>query len=125
MSYAFALNQLTETLRTELWNRDLAGTEGRHCEHSRKISNVKNRRHMKKDTAFLVSHPIIEVVDVSLDVRVSYLGALRPARCATCVDESENRFRVINRFRIGLVLNVQGFFIEQKLLRKVDCRLRQ
>src|SRR6516225_122727 len=99
MSYAFALDQLTETLRTELWNRDLARTENRCCEHSGKISNVKNRRRMQIDTAFSVSHPIVKVVEVGQDVGVGYLDALRPARRATCVDESENRFRVINRFR--------------------------
>src|SRR5215469_4619011 len=95
VSYAFALNQLTETLRTELWNRDLAGTESRCCEHSGKVSNVKNRCRMEVDAAFSVSHPIAEVVQVRSDVGVSHHDALRPAGRATCVDESENRFRVI------------------------------
>src|SRR5882762_6543717 len=30
--YAFALNQFTESLRAELWNRDLARSESRRCE---------------------------------------------------------------------------------------------
>src|SRR5882724_12567700 len=46
VSYAFLLDQLTETLRGELWNRDLARTESRRCEHGRKICNVKNRCRM-------------------------------------------------------------------------------
>src|SRR6267142_6432552 len=33
VGYAFVLDQLTETLRAELWNRDLARSESRCCEH--------------------------------------------------------------------------------------------
>src|SRR6516162_3611250 len=125
VSYAFLLNQLTETLRAELWNRDLAGAERWCCEHGGKIGNVKNWRRMKKDAAFFVSHPIIKVFDICQDIGVGYDNALRPARRATCVDESENRLRLINGFRAELVTNVQGVFVEQKLPRKLDCRLRQ
>src|SRR5215813_4479670 len=125
VSHAFTLDQLTETLWAELWNRDLAGTESRRCEHGRKISNVKNRCRMKKDAAFFVSHPIVEVVHVGQDIGVGYHDGLRPARRATCIDESKNRFRVINRFRTGLATNVEGFFIEQKLPQKLDGRFRQ
>src|SRR5271170_4235746 len=32
VGHAFALDQLTETLRGELWNRDLARPESRSCE---------------------------------------------------------------------------------------------
>src|SRR6266849_2928057 len=85
VSYAFALDQLTETLRTELRNCDLARTESRCCKHGGKIGNVKNRRRMQIDTAFSVSHPIAEVVEVRQDIGVSYRDTLRPARCATCV----------------------------------------
>src|SRR6201984_3153512 len=70
VSYAFALDQLTETLRAELWNRDLACTESWCCEHRGKIGNVKNRCRMQIDTSFSVSHPIAEVVDVRQDVGV-------------------------------------------------------
>src|SRR5713226_8796761 len=125
VSYAFALDQLTETLRAELWNRDLARTESRCCEHGGKIGNVKNRRRMQIDTAFSVSHPIAEVVDVRQDIGVVYYDTLRPARCATCVDESQDRFRVINRIRAGCVPNVQGLFIEHELPRKLCRRLRE
>src|ERR1700739_1256196 len=43
VSYAFVLDQLTETLRAELRKCDLARTESRRCEHGGKIGNVKNR----------------------------------------------------------------------------------
>src|SRR5215468_3023858 len=112
MGHVFALYQLTETLRTKLWNRHLAGAERWCCEHSRKISNMKNRRRVEIDAAFSVPHPIAEMVQVRQDVCVRHHDALRPAREATCVDESENRFRFINRFRTGLVIKVKGCFIE-------------
>src|SRR6266481_9587943 len=70
VSYAFALDQLTETLRAELRNCDLARTESRCCEHGGKIGNVKNRCRMQIDTAFSVSHPIAEVVEVRQDIGV-------------------------------------------------------
>src|SRR5260370_37027369 len=54
VSYAFALDQLTETLRAELWHRDLARTESRCCEHGGEISHVENRCRMPIDTAFSV-----------------------------------------------------------------------
>src|SRR5882724_2881514 len=83
VGYAFALDQLTETLRAELWNRDLARTESRRCEHRGKVGNVKNRCRMQIDSAFSVSHPITEVVEVRHDVGVSHHDALRPACRAT------------------------------------------
>src|SRR5258706_10559696 len=58
VSYVFALDQLTETFRAELWNRDLARTESRCCEHGGKNSNVKKWGRMQKDTDFSGSHPI-------------------------------------------------------------------
>src|SRR5579863_7132104 len=51
VSYPFALYHLTETLRGELWNRDLARAESRCCEHGGKIGNVKNRCRMQIDAA--------------------------------------------------------------------------
>src|SRR6267378_8262042 len=105
VSYAFALDQLTETLRAELWHRDLARTESRCCEHGGKIGNVKNRCRMQIDTAFSVSHPIAEVVEVRQDIGVTHHDTLRPARGATGIDESEDRFRVINRIWTGVVPN--------------------
>src|SRR5260370_11152221 len=125
VGHAFALDQLTETFRGELWNRDLARTESRCREHGGKISNVKNRCRMQIDTAFSVSHPIAEVVEVRLDVGVTYHDALRPARRATGIDESENRFRVINRIWTGVVPTIQGLFIEDELPRKLYGRFRE
>src|ERR1700758_5059052 len=56
--YAFALNQFTESLRTEFRNCDLAHTESRRCEQGGKIRDVKDRCRMQIDTIFAVSHPI-------------------------------------------------------------------
>src|SRR6266403_1010671 len=119
---AFALDQLTETFRGELWNRDLARTESRCREHGGKISNVKNRCRMQIDTAFSVSHPIAEVVEVRQDVGVTHHDTLRPARRATGIDESENRFRVIDRIWTGVVPTVQGLFIKDEVPRKMNRR---
>src|SRR6267154_549131 len=125
VSYAFAVDQLTETLRAELWNRDLARTESWCCEHGGKIGNVKNRCRMQIDTAFSVSHPIAEVVDVGQDVGVRNHDALRSARCATGVDESQNRFRVINRIWTGLIPNIEGLLIKHNLPLKLHGRSRE
>src|ERR1700731_137511 len=95
VSHAFALDQLTETLRTELWNRDLPRTESWCCEHGGKIGNVKNRCRMQIHAAFSISHPIAEVVEVRQDVGVSHHDALRPARRAAGIDEGQYCFRVI------------------------------
>src|SRR6266567_4939987 len=125
VSYAFALDQLTETFRAELWNRDLARTESRCCEHGWKIGNVKNWCRMQIDAALSVSHPIAEVVDVRQDVSVSHHDALRPARRATGIDESQNRFGVVNRIWAGVVPKIQGVFIEHELPWKLHRRLRE
>src|SRR5260370_21407607 len=58
VSYAFALDQLTETLRAELWHRDLARTESRCCEHGGKIRNVKKRGRMPIDNPPPVTPPL-------------------------------------------------------------------
>src|SRR6266852_1747098 len=125
VGYAFALDQLTETLWAELWNRDLARTESRCCEHCGKIGNVKNRCRMQIDTAFSVSHPIAEMFEVRQDVGVTHHDTLRPARRATGIDESENRFRVIDRIWTGVVPTVQGLFIKDELPRKLNRRDRK
>src|SRR6266567_8744137 len=125
VSYAFTLDQFTETLRAELWNRDLARTESRCCKHGGQIGNVKNRCRMQIDTAFSVSHPIAEVVEVRQDVGVSHHDALRPTRGATGIDESENRFRVINGIWTGLIPNVEGLFIQHELPLNLHGRFRE
>src|SRR5579862_1937202 len=125
MSYAFALDELTETLRTELRNSDLARPESRRCEDGWKIGNVKNRCRMQKDAAFPVSHPIAEVIDVRKDVGVSHHDALRPARRAARIDKSQNRFRVVDRIRTGVVPAVQKLFIEHESPGNSRARLRE
>src|SRR6266404_599591 len=108
VGYAFALDQLTETLRTELRKCDLARTESRCCEHGGKIGNVKNRRRMQIDAAFSVSHPITEVVKVRQDVGVRDHDALGPARRTARINESLNCYRVIDRIWTRAVPSVQG-----------------
>ncbi len=80
---------------------------------------------MQIDTAFSVSHPIAEVVEVRQDVGVTHHDTLRPARRATGIDESENRFRVIDRIWTGVVPTVQGLFIKDELPRKLNRRHRK
>src|ERR1700722_2396754 len=123
MGHAFALDQLTERLRIELWNRDLAHTESRRGEHGGKIGNMKNRSRMQIDTAFLACHPIVEVVEVRQDVLVSHHDALRPARSAARINDGQNCVRVINRIWTGGVHNVQRLFIEHELPRNLLRRL--
>src|SRR5260221_11896611 len=87
VSYACALDQLTETLRAELWNRDLARTESRCREHGGKIGNVKKRCRLQIDTSLSVTHPIAKVVEVCPDVGLSHPEPPRPAGRAARVDE--------------------------------------
>src|SRR5260221_14273420 len=47
VSYAFALDQLTETLGCELRKCSLPSAESRCCEHGGKIRNVKKRGRMQ------------------------------------------------------------------------------
>src|SRR5260370_14373905 len=79
VSYAFALDQLTETLRAELWHRDLARTESRCCEHGGKNSNVKKRYPMQIYTPFSASHPITQKGEVRQGVGVTHHDTLLPA----------------------------------------------
>src|ERR1700719_81828 len=125
VSYAFVLDQLTETLRAELRKCDLARTASRRREHGGKIGNVKNRCRMQIDAAFSISHPIAEVVELRQDCGVSHHDALRPARRAAGIDEGQYCFRVINRIWTRVVRNIQGLFIEDKLPRKLHGRFRE
>ncbi len=61
----------------------------------------------------------LKVVNVCQNVGVSHNDALRPTGCATCVDEGQNCFRVVNRIRTGVVPNVPGLFIEHDLPRRL------
>src|SRR5882757_2861746 len=125
VSHAFLLDQLTEALRAKLRKCHLARTERRCCEHGGKVGNVKNRCCMQKDTAFSVTHPIAEVIDVRQDVGVSHHHALRPARRAARIDEGENCFWVVNRIWTAVVRKVQGLFIEHELPWKWHRRSRE
>src|SRR5258708_26595553 len=58
VSYAFALDQLTETLRAELWNRDLARTESWCCEHGGEKRNVKKTRPNQIEHAVSLCPPL-------------------------------------------------------------------
>src|SRR5260370_38727277 len=71
VSYAFALDQLTETLRAELWNRDLARTESRCCEHGGENGNVEKRGPWQRNTRLSGSQSTPEMVEVGQDVALS------------------------------------------------------
>src|ERR1700759_4154372 len=83
VSYAGACDDFTETLRAEFRNRELAGPENGSCKHGGEIGDMKNRGRMKVDSAFGVSHPVIQIVNVCHDIRVSYHDALWLASRAT------------------------------------------
>ena len=115
MTDAFAIDRLAKTSRAELRNHDLAGAESRCREHERKVQDVKYRRRVEIHTALFVGHPVVEVVYIRQDIGVSQHNALGMAGCAASVDESQDRFRIVNGFRIGIAPNVQGFFVEHQL----------
>src|SRR6266404_612744 len=125
VSHAFALNHLTEILRTELRKCDLAGAESRRCEHGGKIGNMENGCRMQKDPALPITHPVAEVIDVRLKVGVSDHDALWPARRAARIDERKNSFGVIQRIWTRAVPTVQALLIEDELPRKLNRRLRE
>ena len=75
---------------------------------------------MQVDGAFRVSHPVVEVVDVGQDIRVSHHHAFGPARRTARVNQSHNRFGVINNVGGKIVSNLQGILIEHPLPRYPD-----
>src|SRR5579863_10290585 len=125
VSYALALDRLTESLWAELRNRGLAGTEGRSCEHGGEICNVKNRSRVQIDATLSVAHPIIEVVNVRQDVGVTHHDALWSAGSAAGVDESHDCFGIINRIWTKCVQNLQGVFVDHELPRKLYSGIRE
>ena len=80
---------------------------------------------MEIHTAFSVRHPVVDVVYIRQNTCVSQHNALGLASCAASVDEGQDRLRVVNRVRIGIAPNVQGFFVEHQLPRKLHGRDRQ
>src|SRR6476619_2875524 len=77
MGDAFALDGLTEGLRTKLRTRGLTGAESWRCEHEGKVRNVKYRRCVKIHTTLSVAHPVVDVVHIRQDVGVSQRYTLR------------------------------------------------
>ena len=115
MADALAFDSLTEALRAELWNRHLGRAKRRRRKHRGKVSDMKNGRRMQIDGTLCVSHPVIKVVDIGQDVRVSHHHALGLAGRATRVNKSQNRFRIINNVGRTIVSSFQGILIEHPL----------
>src|SRR5438477_10996284 len=101
MSDAFALDRLAKTLRAELGNRHLVGAECRSGEQEREVDDVKHRRRVEIDRAFLVRHPVVEKVDVLKDICVTHRDTFGTSGCAAWVDESEDRLRVADGCATG------------------------
>src|SRR5882724_5303695 len=71
MGDTFALDGLTEGLRTKLRNRGLTGAESWRCEHEGKVRNVKYRCCVKIHTTLSITHPVVHMVHIRQDVCVS------------------------------------------------------
>src|SRR4051812_8495057 len=74
---------------------------------------------------FFKREPEVGVIDVLQNIRMPDLHTFRPAGCATGVDESENRIRIVNRIRDRAALNVQEVLIKHYLPRNLRSRDRQ
>src|SRR6266478_3070641 len=107
MSDAFTLDRLAKALRAELGNRDLVGAECRSGEQEWEVDDVKHRRRVKIDRAFLIRHPVVEKVDVLKDICVTQRDTFGTAGCAVRVDESEDCFWVINEIATKIAENIQ------------------
>src|SRR6266403_4972369 len=90
MGDTFALDGLTEGLRTKLRNRGLTGAESWRCEHEGKVRNVKYRRRVKIHSTFSVTHPIINVGHICENICVCQRHALRQTSGAARIDQSES-----------------------------------
>src|SRR6266446_3060726 len=102
MSNTFALDRLAKTLRAELGNRHLVGAECWSGEQEWEVDDVKHRRRVEIDRAFPERHPVVEKVDVLKDICVTQRDTFGTAGCAACVDESEDRFRVVDGVATGI-----------------------
>ena len=67
---------------------------------------MKNRRRVEVHTGFTVRHPVVEMIDIGLDVCVGHGHAFGMARCAARIDESQDRVRVVDWVGIGSALRV-------------------
>ena len=63
-------------------------------------------------------------MDVLKDICVSQRDTFGTAGCAARVDESEDRFRVVDGVATGIAGNVQGFFVDHPLPRRLHGRDR-
>src|ERR1700733_916499 len=105
MSDAFALDRLAKALRAELGNRHLVCAECRSGEQEWEVDDVKHRRCVEIDRAFLEWHPVIEKLDVLKDIGVTQCDPFGTAGCAAGVDESENRIRIVDGVATGIAGN--------------------
>src|SRR5208283_159306 len=112
---ALAFDRLAEDLWVELRYRHLASAKSRRREDDREIGDVKHRSRVKIHATFYVGHPVVEVMYIGQNFRVSQYGALRTPSCTARVDESQNGFGVVNRIRVGIALNIEGLLIENQL----------
>src|ERR1700754_418257 len=112
MGDTFALDGLTEDLRTKLWNGGLTGTESWRCEHEGKVRNVKYRRCVKVHTILSITHPVVNVVHVCQDVCVSQRHAFGQASCTAGIDKSKYRIGIIHSIRIRTTWRFQRFLIK-------------
>src|SRR5258705_12255643 len=67
----FALDGLTEGLRTKLRNRGLTGAESWRCEHEGKVRNGKYWRRVKVDNTLTVTQPVVDAAQICKHVCVS------------------------------------------------------
>src|ERR1700679_537288 len=122
MSDAFALDRLAKALRAELGNRHLEGAECWSGEQEWEVDDVKHRRRVEIDRAFPVRHPVVEKVHVLKYISVTQRDTIWTAGCAACVDESEDRFRVVDGVATGIAVNFQWFFVDHPLPRRLHGR---
>src|SRR5689334_7353335 len=86
MGDTFALDCLTKGLWTELRIRGLTSAESWRGEHEGKVRNVKYRRCVQVHTTLSVAHPVVDVVHIRQDVRVSQRHPFRESSCAAGID---------------------------------------
>ena len=90
-----SLHHLTEKLGTKFRDCDLAGTECGGREDARKVRNVEDWSGVEVDPALGVAHPVVEVVNVSNDVRMRHHDAFWLAGRAARVDKPQNGLGVV------------------------------
>src|ERR1700730_16663039 len=122
MRNTIALYGLAEGFRAELRNRDLTSPESRRSEHERKVGYVKYWRRMEIDTTFSVTHPVVHVVHGRQNVFVRQNHAFRVSRGSASVEQSKDGFRIVNRLRRRVVVNLEWILVEYELVSQFCCR---